>query len=152
MQPVTCAEQELLRSPSCVCNGTRRGFPFACIAPGTLAGTYAAAPALTRQRSSQQPCATAAASPWLVEWIELSGLRQLHKAGPDYGAQMCADDTGRERLRLLSTQGTTSPRKTKLCRRLGGMVPPAQLSPELPKTITKTQGPNPWTLDSSATV
>ncbi len=40
--------------------------------PGTLAGTYAAAPALTRQRRSQQSRARASASPALVERTELS--------------------------------------------------------------------------------
>ncbi len=46
---------------------------FLICGPGTLAGTYLAARGLTSRRRSQQPCATAAESPRLAKWIELSG-------------------------------------------------------------------------------
>lgn len=100
------------------------GFSRFSIEPGSYRDIRASAPLIAW--ATERPCATAADSPRLMQWIELSSQRHVRPALLREPRKRNAN--GKERRSACSTQSKAS------------------------KTTMKTRGSNPRTLDSSATV
>lgn len=125
-QTASCAEPSFREYEArfSVSSGTCAGLSFCPVEPGSCRDIRASTPLIAW--AIEQPCAMAAVSPWLMQWIDIR--YRLNSRTPE-----CV------------RKGVVAPSHNLGYR---GAIPRTGCQSKASKTTTKTQGPIPWTLDS----